>query len=111
MFNNTFLDFDAVGPECINMRMNTQQARPCMCKDETNNALFARDTEAQLQSLVRLGHAQMCAQQFCRNWTETQEGGTNQTARVTMCSKWHVSARVIHSVSLIRRGTLGPTAV
>ena len=30
------------------------------CKDKTNNAFFARDTDANLQSLVHLSHAQMC---------------------------------------------------
>ena len=50
-----------------------------VCKHETNNALFCkRDIGAKLQLLVHLRHAQMCAQQFCRNGTETQGEGTKQ---------------------------------
>ena len=67
---------------------------------------FARDTEAKLL----LSHAQMCAQQFCRKNRDT--GRRNKTtARLTTCSKRHVSARVIHSFCHSRCGALAPTAV
>ena len=38
-----------------------------VCKDETNNALLHETPRQKLQSLAHLSHAQMCAQQFCRN--------------------------------------------
>ena len=41
----------------------------------------------------------MCTWEFCRNWTETQEGSTNN-CRGHTCSKRHVSARVIFSLCL-----------
>ena len=55
MFNDTLLDFDTVGSELINRRMNRQHATVYVCKDETNNDF--RNTEAKLQALVHLSHA------------------------------------------------------
>ena len=47
--------------------MSTRQARPCVFGSMKNDAL-SHDTEAELQSLVHLSHAQMWAQKFCRCW-------------------------------------------
>ena len=44
-----------------------------VCKDETNNALFAQNTGAKLQSLVRLSHARTCTQQSPFYLSETRE--------------------------------------
>ena len=78
-----------------------------VCKDDTNSALLATP-----HSLVH--SLEPCADVRTTVLSQLNRDSTRRnktTARVTTCSKRHVSARVIYSFYLNRCGALGPTAV
>ena len=103
------LDFDTAGSECINRRMNKQQARPCKCARTRQTMRFGtrhRDKTPIACSLEPCADVRTTVLSQLNSVTRT-----NQTARVTTCSKRYVSARVGQSFYLNRCGALGPTAV
>ena len=80
-----------------------------VCKDVNKQCAFARDTEAKLQSLAHLSHAQMCAQQFCRTGQRHREKEQNNSSCDHVLEK--ARALVIHLFYPHRCGALGRTAV
>ena len=67
-----------------------EQARPCMSARTTQTSAFARDTEANLQSLVHLSHARSvhdCAHNKTLYLTETRE--TEHGRHMRPCCRRH----------------------
>ena len=89
--------------------MNRQQARPCMCARTKQTMRFCTRHRGKTPFACSLEPCADVRTTFLSQLNRDTGRRNKTTARVIVCSKRHVSARVIHSLYLNRCGALRPT--